>query len=134
MDIWQILMTPFSLLLELFCQVFDSYGIALLLFTVVVKIILFPLQLKGKKSMIKMNVVNAQIQEIQKRCGNDSEKYNQEVQKFYAENNVNPMGGCVWSLIPMIVLIALYGIIREPLTYFMHLSVEQIQALAAQLD
>ena len=52
MDIWQILMTPFSLLLELFCQVFDSYGIALLLFTVVVKIILFPLQLKGKKSTI----------------------------------------------------------------------------------
>ena len=109
MDIWQILMTPFSLLLELFCQVFDSYGIALLLFTVVVKIILFPLQLKGKKSMIKMNVVNAQIQEIQKRCGNDREKYNQEVQKFYAENNVNPMGGCLWSLIPMIVLIALFG-------------------------
>ena len=44
------------------------------------------------------------------------------------------MGGCLWSLIPMVVLIALFGIIREPLTYFMHLSVEQIQALAAQLD
>ena len=122
MDIWQILMTPFSLLLELFCQVFDSYGIALLLFTVVVKIILFPLQLKGKKSMIKMNVVNAQIQEIQKRCGNDREKYNQEVQKFYAENNVNPMGGCGWSMIPMLILWPLYAIIRRPLKYMMNLT------------
>ena len=122
MDIWQILMTPFSLLLKLFCQVFDSYGIALILFTVVVKIILFPLQLKGKKSMIKMNVVNAQLQEIQKRCGNDKERYNQEVQKFYAENNVNPMGGCGWQLIPMLILWPLYAIIRRPLKYMMNLT------------
>lgn len=92
MDIWQILMTPFSWLLKLFCQVFDSYGIALILFTLVVKVILFPLNLKGKKSMIKMNVINGQLQEIQKRCGNDKERYNQEVQRFYTENNVNPMG------------------------------------------
>ena len=122
MDIWQILMTPFSLLLKLFCQVFDSYGIALILFTIVVKIILFPLQLKSKKSMIKMNVVNAQLQEIQKRCGNDKERYNQEVQKFYAENNVNPMGGCGWSLIPMLILWPLYAIIRRPLKYMMNLT------------
>ena len=122
MDIWQILMTPFSLLLKLFCQVFNSYGIALILFTVVVKVILFPLHLKGKKSMIKMNVVNSQLQEIQKRCGNDREKYNQEVQKFYAENNVNPMGGCGWSMIPMLILWPLYAIIRRPLKYMMNLT------------
>ena len=122
MDIWQILMTPFSLLLKLFCQVFNSYGIALILFTVVVKVILFPLHLKGKKSMIKMNVVNSQLQEIQKRCGNDREKYNQEVQKFYAENNVNPMGGCGWSMIPLFILWPLYAIIRRPLKYMMNLT------------
>lgn len=122
MDIWQILMTPFSLLLKLFCQVFNSYGIALILFTVVVKVILFPLHLKGKKSMIKMNVVNSQLQEIQKRCGNDREKYNQEVQKFYAENNINPMGGCGWSMIPMLILWPLYAIIRRPLKYMMNLT------------
>lgn len=122
MDIWQILMTPFSLLLKLFCQVFNSYGIALILFTVVVKIILFPLQLKAKKSMIKMNVLNAQLQEIQKRCGNDKERYNQEVQKFYAENNANPMGGCGWSMIPMLILWPLYAIIRRPLKYMMNLT------------
>ncbi len=122
MDIWQILMTPFSLLLKLFCQVFNSYGIALILFTVVVKVILFPLHLKGKKSMIKMNVVNSQLQEIQKRCGNDREKYNQEVQKFYAENNVNPMGGCGWLMIPLFILWPLYAIVRRPLKYMMNLT------------
>ena len=122
MDIWQILMTPFSWLLKLFCEVFDSYGIALLLFTVVVKVILFPLNLKGKKSTIKMNVVNGQLQEIQKRCGNDKERYNQEVQRFYAENNVNPMGGCGWLMIPLFILWPLYAIIRRPLKYMMNLT------------
>ncbi|MDE7172429.1 MAG: YidC/Oxa1 family membrane protein insertase [Oscillospiraceae bacterium] len=133
MDIWQILMTPFSLLLKLFCQVFNSYGIALFLFTVVVKIILFPLNLKGKKSMIKMNVVNEQIKEIQKRCGNDKERYNQEVQKFYTENNINPMGGCGWSMIPLFILWPLYAIIRRPLKYMMSLTEQATAAVATAL-
>lgn len=133
MDIWQILMMPFSWLLKTFCQVFDSYGIALLLFTVVVNVILFPLNLKGKKSMIKMNVLNAQLQEIQKRCGNDKEKYNQEVQKFYAENNANPMGGCGWTMIPMLILMPLYAIIRRPLKYMMNLTEQATTAVANAL-
>ena len=131
MDIWQILMTPFSWLLKLFCDVFNSYGIALFLFTIVIKVVLFPLNLKGKKSMIKMNVMNGQLQEIQKRCGNDKEKYNQEVQKFYAENNVNPMGGCGWQMIPLIILYPLYAIIRRPLKYMMWLTEDAVKAVAA---
>ena len=133
MDIWQILMTPFSWLLKLFCQVFNSYGIALFLFTIVIKVILFPLNLKGKKSMIKMNIVNAQVQEIQKRCGNDKERYNQVLQKFYAENGVNPLGGCGWSMIPLVILYPLYAIIRRPLKYMMWLSEEAVIAVAHAL-
>ena len=133
MDIWQILMTPFSWLLKLFCQVFNSYGIALFLFTIVVKIVLFPLNLKGKKSMIKTTVLNGQLQEIQKRCGNDRERYNQEVQKFYAENNASPMGGCGWSFLPIVFLYPLYAIIRRPLKYMMWLSEEAVTAIAHAL-
>lgn len=134
MDIWQILMTPFSWLLKLFCQVFNSYGIALFLFTIVIKVILFPAQLKAKKGMIKMNITNAQVQEIQKRCGNDKERYNQELQKFYAENNVSPLGGCGWQLIPIAVLYPLYAIIRRPLKYMMWLTEDAVKAVANALN
>lgn len=133
MDIWQILMTPFSWILKMFCQVFNSYGIALFLFTVVVKIVLFPLNLKGKKSMIKQNVLNGQIQEIQKRCGSDRERYNQELQKFYTENNVNPMGGCGWTFLPIVFLYPLYAIIRRPLKYMMWLTEDAVKAIAGAL-
>ena len=133
MDIWQILMTPFSWLLKTFCLVFDSYGIALLLFALVVKVILFPFSLKGKKSMIKMTMASAQLKEIQKRCGNDRERYNQEVQKFYTENGISPMGGCGWTMIPMFILFPLYAIIRRPLKYMMGLTEAGAAAVASAL-
>ena len=133
MDFLQIIMTPFSWLLRVFCQVFDSYGIALILFTIVVKLILFPFNLKGKKGMIKMNLISGQLREIQKRCGNDRERYNQEVQKFYSENNVSPMGGCIWQLIPLLILWPLYAIIRRPFRYMMGLSDTAIASVAGAL-
>ena len=129
-----IILQPFAWLLLFFYNLFNSYGLALILFGVVIKLVLFPVTLKSKKSMIQTTMLSSKMQQLQKQYGKDKERYNLEVQKLYQREKVNPMGGCLWSLIPMVVLIALFGIIREPLTYFMHLSVEQIQALAAQLD
>ena len=129
-----IILQPFAWLLLFFYNLFNSYGLALILFGIVVKLVLFPVTLKQKKSMIQTSMLSGKMQQLQKQYGKDRERYNIEVQKLYEREKVNPMGGCVWSLIPMIVLIALYGIIREPLTYFMQLSGEQIQVLAAQMD
>ena len=129
-----IFLQPFAWLLLFFYNLFNSYGLALILFGVVIKLVLFPVTLKSKKSMIQTTMLSGKMQQLQKQYGKDRERYSLEVQKLYEREKVNPMGGCLWSLIPMVVLIALFGIIREPLTYFMHLSVEQIQALAAQLD
>lgn len=133
MDFWQIIMTPFSWLLKVFCQIFDSYGIALILFTIVIKVILFPLSLKGKKSMIKMNLAQADLKEIQKRCGNDRERYNQEVQKYYSDHNISPMGGCGWSMIPLFILMPLYAIIRRPMKYMMRLTEDATTSVANAL-
>ena len=129
-----IILQPFAWLLLLFYNLFHSYGIALILFAVVIKLILFPVTLKSKKSMIQTTMLSEKMQKLQKMYGKDRERYNLELQKLYEKEKVNPMGGCLWSLIPMFVLIALYGVIREPLTYFMGLTGEQIQVLAAQLD
>jgi YidC/Oxa1 family membrane protein insertase len=83
--------------------------------------------------MIKMNLVSGQLKEIQQRCGNDRERYNQEVQKFYTENNISPMGGCGWSMVPMLVLWPLYAIIRRPLKYMMRLTESGTAAVAEAL-
>ena len=129
-----IILQPFAWLLLFFYNLFDSYGLALILFGIVVKLVLFPVTLKSKKSMIQTSMLSGKMQQLQKQYGKDRERYNLELQKLYEREKVNPMGGCIWSLIPMIILILLYGVIREPLTYFMQLSGEQIQVLAAQMD
>lgn len=124
-----IILKPFAWLLLFFYNYF-GYAVALMLFALVVKLILFPLSLKGKKSMIKMNLLSGKMQQLQKQYGKDRERYQMEVQKLYEREKVNPMGGCLWSLLPLFVLIPLYYIIREPLTYFMDLSADQVKTVA----
>lgn len=134
MDIWYYLMTPFTLLLKFFCQLLNSYGLALVLFALVVKLILFPLSLKGKKSMIQMNMLSGQMNKLQKQYKNNQQKYNEEVQKLYEKEGVNPMGGCLWSFLPLLILFPLYAIIRQPLKYMMGMTPDQITAVAQALN
>ena len=124
-----IILTPFAWLLLRFYD-FCGYGLALILFAIVVKTILFPVTLKGKKSMIQTTMLSGKMQQLQKQYGKDRERYNMEVQKLYEREKVNPMGGCLWSLIPIALLMVLYFIIREPLTYFMGLNSDQIAKVA----
>ncbi len=125
-----IILTPFSWILLFFYNFFQSYGVALILFALLVKIILFPLSIKGKKSMIQMNLLSGKMQQLQKQYGKDRERYNQEVQKLYAREKVNPMGGCLWSLLPLAILIPLYWIIREPVTYLMNVPASMIATIS----
>ena len=118
MDFAQIILSPFVWLLTFFYNFF-CYGIALILFAVVVKLILFPFALKGKRSMIQMNMLQGKMQKLQKQYGRDRERYNLEVQKLYEREKVNPMGGCLWSFLPLPILMALYVIIRRPMMYLM---------------
>lgn len=111
---------PFSALLRLFYTMTGSYGVSLILFTLVIKLILLPFQMKSKKSMVRMNRMSGRTQEIQKKYANNQAKMGEEMQKLYAEEGVNPMSGCLWSFIPLPILMALYYVIREPIVYFMN--------------
>ncbi len=133
MDFSQIILTPFSWLLNVF-QSFSNYGVALILFAIIVKVILFPFSLKGKRSMIQMNLVQSQVQKIQKQYANNREKMNEEVQKLYAKEGVKPMSGCLWSFIPLLILWPLYAIIRRPLYHMMGLSQAAIEAVTKALN
>lgn len=119
---------PFAALLRLFYSLTTSYGISLILFTLVIKLILLPFQMKSKKSMVRMNRMSGKMQEIQKKYANNQAKQQEEMQKLYAEQGVNPMSGCLWSILPMFFLIALYAIIRQPITHFMMLPQETVDS------
>ena len=127
---------PFAALTRLFYTWTGSYGFALILFTLVIKVVLLPFQLKSKKSMLRMNRMSGKVKEIQTRYVNNRERQQQEISELYAREGINPMGGCLWSLIPFPILIALYNVIRYPLRYFMTMpqeTVDKITQLATSL-
>ena len=134
MDFAYYILTPFTWLLQLFYDLTGSYGFALILFAVVVKLILFPFSLKGKKSMIQMNMLQGKMQQIQRKYANDKQRQNLEIQKLYEKEKVNPMGGCLWSLLPIFILLPLYAIIRQPMKYMMGLDETQITTLIDVLN
>ena len=111
---------PFAALVRLFYSLTGSYGVSLILFTLVIKLILLPFQMKSKKSMVRMSRMSGKMQEIQKKYANNQMKMQEEMQKLYAEQGINPMSGCLWSFLPLPILMALYYIIREPIVYFMN--------------
>ncbi len=127
---------PFAWLLRIFYGMTNSYGLALILFTLVVKLVLLPFQFKSKKSMIRMNKFQPKLKEIQDKYANNQQKMNEEIQLLYAREGINPMSGCLWSLLPFPIIIALYSIIRQPLSRFMLLSaetIERVRGIAAGL-
>ena len=117
---------PFAFLTRLFYSWTGSYGVALILFTLVVKLVLLPFQLKSKKSMLRMNRMQGKLNDIKTRYANNQQKQQEAMAELYAKEGTNPMSGCLWSFIPFPILIALYYIIRTPLRYFMSLSNEVI--------
>ena len=115
---------PFGWLMLHLYEWIGNYGVAVILFALVVKLILLPFQLKSTKSMMRMSRMTPRLKELEKKFGNDQQRYQQEMNKLYKEEGVNPMSGCLWSLIPFPILIALYYAIREPITTMMGVATE----------
>ena len=122
-----VICIPFAWLVRLFYNLTSSYGMAIILFTLVIKLIMLPFQMKSKKSMMRMSRMSGRMQEIQKKYANNQTKQAEEMQKLYAEEGVSPMSGCLWSFLPLPILLALYSIIRQPITHFMMLSGDVVQ-------
>lgn len=118
---------PFGILLMWLYEVVANYGLAVILFALIVKIILMPFQLKSKKSTMRTARLQPAIQDIQKRYAGNQAKINAETQKLYKDAGIKPMSGCLWSLIPFPILIALYQAIRYPLTIMMGVPAELLE-------
>ena len=125
---------PFGWLLMLLYEFVQNYGLAVILFALVVKVILLPFQMKSKRSMMKTSRLQPKLKELEKKHGANKQKYNEEVSKLYKEENINPMSGCLWSLIPFPIIIALFSAIRNPLTIMMGIPKALIEEGGAIFD
>ena len=129
MSFGEIITWPFAKLMVWLYNLTGNYGLALILFALAVNLIMTPFMAKSKKSMMRSSRLQPRIQELQRRHEGNPQKLNAEMQKLYQEEGINPMSGCLWSLIPFPILIALYSVVRQPLTRMMFVAKEFITTL-----
>ena len=130
-SISDLIRVPFGYLLDWLYTFTNNYGLALILFSLIVKLVLLPMSVKSKKSMLKMSRLSPQVKALEAKYGDDKQKYQLAVQQMYKEEGVSMGGGCLWSFIPLIILLPLYYVIREPITYMMHNSRSISEAIVA---
>ena len=127
---------PFGWLLMWLYELTKNYGAAVFLFSLVVKVVLLYFSAKSKKSMMRQTRFTPYLKELEARYEGNKQKYQEEVAKLYKEEGINPMGGCLRSLLPFPILLALYRAVRFPITIMMGVSAEayaKIQELLASL-
>ena len=117
--------------LRIIFELVQNYGLSIILFTIVVKVLLLPLTIKQTKSTKAMQDIQPKILEIQTKYKDKPEKQQQEIMKIYTEAKINPLAGCLPLLIQMPILIALFSVLREPVTYGVFVDQAQF-ATAAQ--
>lgn len=106
--------------------VFQNFGIAIIIFTIVIKLVLFPFSVKQQKSMAGTARLSKKQKELQEKYGNNRQLLQEEMNKLYEKEGVKPMGGCLTTIIPMLVLFGVFYAVAYPLTNTLHINADSV--------
>lgn len=123
----------FGYLLEFIYNLVNSYGLAIILFTIIIKLILLPLSIKQQRSMKKNTEMSEKMKVLQFKYKNNPEKLNQEVMSLYKTEKMSPFSGCIIAIVQFILLISVFYMIKSPLTYMEKIPAENIGTYTQQL-
>ena len=107
----------FGYVLNFLYEIIGNYGFAIILFSVLIKIIMLPISINQQKTMKKSQKINDEMKQIQFKYKNDPEKLNQEVMALYKREKLSPFSGCFSAIVQIILLFAVFYLVRSPLTY-----------------
>ena len=112
----------FGYLLNALYNVFNNYGIAIIIFSIILRIILIPITIKQQKSMKKSAELQEEMKEISKKYKNNPEKLNQETIELYKREKMSPFSGCLSSIVQLLIILAVFWLVSQPLTYMKRLN------------
>ena len=131
---FELLANFFGYLLSFLYSIVNNYGIAIILFTVIIKIILLPLSIKQQKTMKKSAKMQEKMKVIQFKYKNDQEKMNQEMMNLYKTENMSPFSGCLTAIIQLLLLLSIFYLVRSPITYMEKIPTDDINKYISQLQ
>ena len=124
----------FGYLLELLYNLVNNYGLAIILFTILIKILLLPLSIKQQRSLKKSNEMQEKMKVIQFKYKNNPEKLNQEIMNLYKTEKISPFSGCLTAIVQLLLLLSIFYLVRSPLTYMEKMPTEDINKYVSQLQ
>lgn len=124
----------FGYVLNFIYGIVNNYGIAIILFTILLKLIMLPISIKQQKTMKKSAKIQGQVKEIQNKYKNDPTRMNQEVMDLYKKENMSPFSGCLSSILQIILVISMFYLVSRPLTYMKHVEPELINQYSQELQ
>ena len=130
---FQFFANIFGYLLNIINDFVGNYGLAIILFTVIIKILMLPLSIKQQKTMKKSAKIQEQVKILQFKYKNDPEKLNREMMDLYKKENMSPFSGCLSTIAQFILLISIFYMVRCPLTYMEKINNDQINTYVQQL-
>ena len=123
----------FGYLLNFLYNIFNNYGIAIIIFSVILRIILIPITISQQKSMKKNAAMQEKMNEIQRKYKNNPEKVNQETMDLYKREKVNPFSGCLSSILQIIIILSVFWLVSKPLTYMKKVDTEVINGYIEEI-
>jgi len=124
------LITPFAWVMKAGVWLFNNYALALCFYALVTKVVLFPLMMKQQKNQMNMVRMRPYMNDLQKKYGNNKEKYNMELQKLYQREGYNPMSSCLPMIAQLVLIMLIYSIVRSPLAYVGEMTPKGVYDLA----
>ena len=124
----------FGYLLNALYTVFNNYGIAIIIFSIILRIILVPITIKQQKSLKKSAKLQEEMKEIQRKYKNNPEKLNQETIELYTREKMSPVAGCFSSIIQLIIILSVFWLVSQPLTYMKKIDPSIIDNYMTQLE
>ncbi len=112
----------------------NNYGIAIILFTILLRVLMIPINYKQNVNMKKSSIIQQKTKELQKIYGNNQEQLNKEIMNLYKEHNMTPFGGCLTSIVTLFVFISIFYIVSRPLTYMRHLDKDLIAQYTNEIN
>ncbi len=128
MQLFQWIGSLFGYVLWFLYDILQNYGLAIILFTILIRIIMFPLSVKQQKTMAINARMAAKQQEIRKKYANDQARMNQEIQKLYEKEGISPSSGCLTSFLPLLLLMGVFYSVMYPLDNTLHISTEYVSS------
>ena len=119
----------FGYLLALLYNIVNNYGIAMILFTIIIKLLLLPLSIKQQRTMKKSTELQDKMKVIQFKYKNDPEKMNQEIMNLYKTEKMNPFSGCLTGIIQILLLISVFYLVRSPITFMQKTNKEEAEKM-----